>query len=74
MTWVPTKEEAVEMFARYFEACHRSGAIGRARQIASSLEAKGDHEGHKIWTDVACSVEALRQGDRVPLRRAKELT
>ena len=69
----PTKEEAIEIFARYFEARHRSGAVERAKQRASFLAAKGDHEGHKIWTDVACRVEELRREDRVALRRAKEL-
>ena len=72
--WVPTKEEAVDMFARHFEACHRSGAAERAKQRAASLKANGDHEGHKIWTAVACRVEALRQEDRVALRRVKEWT
>jgi len=72
--WVPTKEEAVDMFARHFEACHRSGAAERAKQRAASLKAKGDQEGHKIWTDVACRVEALRHEDKVALRRAKERT
>jgi len=72
--WVPTKEEAVDMFARHFEACHRSGAVERARQKAVSLKAKGDHEGHNIWTDVARRVESLRQEDRVALRRTKERT
>jgi len=72
--WVPTRDDAVHMFARHFEACHRSGAVERAKQKAVSLKAKGDHEGHKIWTEVACRVEALRQEDRVALRRAKERT
>ena len=72
--WVPTRDDAVDMFARHFEACHRSGAVERAKQKAASLKAKGDHEGHKIWTDVARRVEALRQEDRVALRRAKERT
>jgi hypothetical protein len=58
---VPTKEEAVNMFARHFEACHRSGAAERAKQRAAALKAKGDHEGHKIWIAVACRVEAYGQ-------------
>ena len=62
------------MFARYFEARHRSGAVERAKERASSLAAQGDHEGHKIWSDVACRIEALRKEDRLALRRAKERT
>ena len=38
--WVPKKEEAVEMFARHFEACHRSGAVERAKQRLLPLEPK----------------------------------
>ena len=72
--WVPTRDDAVDMFARHFEACHRSGAVERAKQKAASFKAKGDHDGHKILTEVACRVEALRQADRVTLRRAKEQT
>ena len=72
--WVPTRDDAVDMFARHLEASHRSGAVERAKQKAASLKAKGDHEGHKVWTDVARRVEALRQEDRVALRRAKERT
>ena len=72
--WVPTRDDAVGMFARHFESCHRSGAVERARQKAASLKAKGDQEGHKIWTDVARRVEALRKEDRVALRWAKEQT
>ena len=72
--WVPTRDDAADMFARHFEACHRSGAVERAKQKAASLKAKGDHEGHKIWTDVARRVEGLRQEDRVALRRTKERT
>ena len=45
--WVPTRDDAVHMFARHFEACHRSGAVERAKQKTVSLKAKGDHEGHK---------------------------
>ena len=72
--WVPTRDDAVDMFARHFESCHRSGAVERAKQKAACLKAKGDHKGHKIWTDVARRVEELRQEDRVALRRTKERT
>ena len=62
--WIPTEREAVEMFARHFEARHRAGAHARARQKALLLKQKGDELGHKIWNDVANRAEQLRQ-DRI---------
>ena len=67
--WVPTEAEAVEMFSRYFEAHYRSGAVERARETAGAMRAKGDHDGHKIWNDVAERIDHLRQTERVALRR-----
>jgi hypothetical protein len=72
--WVPTRSEAVEMFARQFEARHRSGSIRRARETASTLKANGDHYGQRIWSDVADKIEQLRQTQRVADRRKVETT
>jgi len=47
--WLPTEEEAVDMFARHFEALHRSGAIRKAKQRASHFKNAGDHEAHRVW-------------------------
>jgi hypothetical protein len=72
--WVPTQTDAVEMFARHFEARHRSGAAARARETAAALRAKGDHGGHRIWNDVADTIDHLREGERITLRRQAEMT
>jgi hypothetical protein len=72
--WIPTKAEAVEMFALHLEARYRSGSLKRARKTAEVMKAKGDHEGHKIWNDVADRVEHLRQTERIALRRQFEAT
>ena len=67
--WVPTEAEAVEMFARYFEAHYRSGVVERARETAGIMRSKGDYAGHKIWNDVAERVAHLRRTERVVRRR-----
>jgi hypothetical protein len=72
--WVPTQDEAIEMYARHFEALHRSGSATLARQTAAAMKAKGDHGGHKIWNDVADTIDRLRQTDRIASRRQLEKT
>ena len=64
---------AVEMFARHFEALHRSGAAIQARETAAALKAKGD-VGHRIWNDVADTIDRLRQTQRIAVRRQIERT
>jgi predicted phage gp36 major capsid-like protein len=71
--WVPAQDEAVEMFARHFEAFHRSGSAKRARETAAALKANGDHGGHKIWNDVADTIDRLRQKERIAFRRQIEM-
>lgn len=72
--WFPTQEEVVEMFARHFEALHRSGSLLRARQTADNLKKSGDDDGHEIWHRVADKIEDLRKDDRIARRRAIEKT
>ena len=70
--WLPTEDEAVEIFARHFEALHRSGSAPRARRTAESLKERGDHKGHQIWHRVADKIEDLRNDSLVAQRRAIE--
>jgi len=56
--WLPTQDEAVDMFARYLAARHGSTAAQYARESADKLFAKGDFAGHSIWTRVADVVES----------------
>ena len=72
--WLPTKTEAVEMFARHLKSRYRSGSAKRARKTAEAMKAQGDHEGHKIWNEVADAIEHLRQTERIALRQQFETT
>jgi len=67
--WVPSQEDVVDIFARHFEALHRSGSVQRARQTANSLKERGDHEGHSIWRRVADKIENDLRRDRPLTRR-----
>lgn len=62
--WMVTEAEAVEMYARYYAARHKTTASQRARETANSLQTKGDLKGHKIWNAVADTIDHLRQGKR----------
>ncbi|MGB6820186.1 MAG: hypothetical protein WBE29_25015 [Pseudolabrys sp.] len=55
--WVPTQDEAVEMYARFLAARHGLAADRLARKTADSLQAKGDFEGYAIWARVADATE-----------------
>jgi len=59
--WIPTQDEAVEMFARHFEALHRAGAAAKAKQQAEILIRGGDYSGHRIWTKVAERIKHRRK-------------
>src|SRR5262249_60637452 len=53
-----SKEEAVEMYARFWIAHHKQNAGSLAREVATSLERSGDHDGHKIWNEVADAIDS----------------
>jgi hypothetical protein len=63
--WLPTQDEAVDMFARYLAARHGSTAAQYARETADKLLAKGDFAGHSIWIRVADVVESRPKGANV---------
>jgi hypothetical protein len=67
--WVPSEDEAVDMFARHFEALHRSGAATKAKREAESLHRSGDHKGHRMWTKVAERIKHLRKERKAALVR-----
>jgi hypothetical protein len=62
--WMPTKTEAVEMYARFWAARYGHTASVSAREMAISFKMKGDLEGHKVWIEVADTIERLRQEKR----------
>ena len=67
--WRPTGSEAIDMFARQFEARHRSGAATRARSTAARLKDTGDVPGSVMWIEVAETIERLRSDHRHIARR-----
>jgi len=52
-----TKDDAVQMYARFWIARHGSAASRLARETAASLQVNGDHEGHVIWNQVADNID-----------------
>ena len=67
--WMVTAGEAVEMYARYFAARHGNAASQRARETANSFMNKGDLGGHKIWNEVADTIDRHNQDWRNTLRQ-----
>jgi hypothetical protein len=59
--WMVTKSEAVEMYARFFGTRHGSSASKLARKTANSLEMKGDLDGHRVWNEVADTIDRHQQ-------------
>jgi hypothetical protein len=62
--WLPTKVEAVEMYARHWAARFGTAASKSAREMAASLEQMGDADGHKAWNDVAEVIERRERDKR----------
>jgi len=54
--WI-TKDEAVEMYARFLAARFGAAASRAARETAAKLQSIGDSEGHVVWSRVADAVE-----------------
>jgi len=55
--WMPTKDEAVEMYASYLTARQGRSAHRYARKTADKLHRNGDFEGCTVWTRVADVIE-----------------
>ena len=55
--WLPTQEEAVEMYARFLAARYGKAARQHARETADRLLGEGDFAGYAIWSRVADSVQ-----------------
>ena len=72
--WIPTRPEAIEMFARHFEARHRGGALRQAKETAAAMKIKGDLDGYDVWNNVANVIDSLRHDERVTVRRTTETT
>jgi hypothetical protein len=64
-----TKVQATEMYARFWAARYGSTASSSARKMANSLESKGDHEGLKVWNEVADVIDRQQQERRLASRQ-----
>ena len=71
--WI-SEQEAVEMYARFLAARHGTAASKLARKKASSLQLSGDLEGHRIWNDVADTIERRPKHTSTPLHRPENVT
>jgi hypothetical protein len=65
--WMVTKGEAIEMYARFFLARHRSAASRLARETAHSHQKKGDLDGHEAWNAVADAIDRRGQNIHGPM-------
>lgn len=70
--WIPTEQDAVDMFSRHFEALHRSGAAAKADQRAAELRRSGDISGHAMWKKVADRIRQVRTPSDIERRRSME--
>jgi hypothetical protein len=52
-----TKEDAVEMYARFLVAHHGLAASRVARERAAWFQARGDVDGHLIYNQVADNID-----------------
>jgi hypothetical protein len=64
--WIPTKVEAVEMYARFWASRYGHTASVSAREMAVSLKMKGDLEGQKVWIEVAEAIDHRAKTKRRP--------
>jgi len=56
--WMPTQDEAVEIYAHFLAARHGGAASHIARTTADKLKTEGDFDGQMVWNLVADAVES----------------
>ena len=66
--WIPTLDEAAEMYARYWSARFGRTAKKSAEEMAELLAAKGDLDGKAAWQKVAVAIERFQQNKTGPIR------
>jgi hypothetical protein len=59
--WMPTRIEAVEIYAQFWTGRYGMTASSSARKMASRLERKDDLDGHKIWNEVADVIDRRKK-------------
>ena len=55
--WMPTQDDAIEIYARYLIGRHGKSAHHYARKTADKLKREGDLERYSAWSRVADAVE-----------------
>ena len=60
MMWI-THHDAIEMYARFCRAHYGAAAGETVRATAKRMERKGDHEGRRVWNEVAAEIEKQEQ-------------
>ena len=60
----PTREVAIEMYARFCRAHYGFNAHERVKKRAKQLARAGDLAGEKIWSEVAAEIEKNTTADR----------
>ena len=53
----PTREDAIEMYARFCRAHYGFNAYEKVKKRAKQLANIGDLAGEKIWSEVAAEIE-----------------
>ena len=55
--WLPTREEAVAIYARFCLSHYGVNAPEKVRSRADELARRGDAEGARIWREVAHEID-----------------
>ena len=61
---MPTKTEAVEIYARFWTARYGSTGNRSARKMADSLRSRGDLECREAWNKIADAIDHQQQEKR----------
>ncbi|MGC2217984.1 MAG: hypothetical protein WA645_10025 [Pseudolabrys sp.] len=61
--WVPTREEAVAIYARFCRSHYGVNAREKVTSRATQLGRQGDSDGERIWREVAQEIEKNEAGE-----------
>lgn len=61
--WVPTREEAVAIYARFCLSHYGVNAREKVTSRATQLGRQGDSDGERIWREVAQEIEKSEAGE-----------
>ena len=61
---LPTRDDAIEMYARFCRAHYGFNAHKKVKKRAKQLASTGDLAGEKIWSEVAAEIEKSTTANR----------